>query len=117
MKKFTAALTLLALTATALVAFKPATTAEGITLIVSHDVKDFATWKKAFDTDNELRKGMGLETQAVYTNVDKPNEVTIVFQAPSVEVVKNLMGNPKLKEKQQNAGVISAPVVKLLNKQ
>ncbi len=117
MKKFTVVLSLLVLIATSLVAFKPLSSTEGVTLIVSHDVKDFATWKKAFDTDAKVRKEMGLETEAVYTNAEKPNEVTIVFHATSVEVVKGMVGSAQLKEKMAAAGVISAPVTKMLHKQ
>lgn len=116
MKKFTTILILAVVTATALFAFKPATVGEPVTVIVTHEVKDFDTWKKAFDADNALRLKMGMTTEAVFASVQKPNEVTIIFSNPSLESVNGLIGNPALKEKMQKAGVISEPQFKILYK-
>ncbi len=116
MKKFTAALLLAVLTVTALVAFKPSTTTAGVTVIITHEVKDFATWKKGFEADEPNRKKAGFAMEGLYTSVEKPNEVTIIFSAPSVEAVNGMLSNPDLKASMEKAGVISRPEAKILNK-
>ncbi|MES2628535.1 MAG: hypothetical protein V4616_06150 [Bacteroidota bacterium] len=116
MKKFAAILILAVLSATALVAFKASETTTGVTLIVTHEVKDFATWKKGFDNDEPNRKKAGFMLQAVYTSVEKPNEVTIIFTAPSTEAVNGMLSDPQLKMNMEKAGVISRPEAKILNK-
>jgi hypothetical protein len=87
-----------------------------VTLIVTHAVKDFAEWKKAFDSDGSNRDKAGLQLVGLYTAIDNANMVTIIFNAPSAEMVQGMMGNKDFQEVMHKAGVISAPEVKLLNK-
>ena len=87
-----------------------------VTLIVTHEVKNFADWKKAFESDSSNRDKAGMQLVGLYTALDNGNMVTIIFTAPSPEVVNAMMGNKDFQEVLQKAGVISKPEVKLLNK-
>jgi hypothetical protein len=87
-----------------------------VTLIVTHEVKNFADWKKAFEADGANRANAGFSLVGLYTAIDNGNMVTLIFTCPSMEVVNAMMGNPDFQETMKNAGVISKPDVKLLNK-
>lgn len=87
-----------------------------IKVILSHEVKDFSTWKKGFDSGEPLRTEAGVTTVGVYTSVTNPNHVTVTTEFPSYEAVKGFFSNPALKSDMEKAGVISEPEVKILNK-
>lgn len=87
-----------------------------IKVILSHEVKDLAEWKKGFDAGEPMRVEAGVKTLGVYTSVSNPNHVTISTEFPSIEAVNGFMANPELKAGMEKAGVIGAPEVKILNK-
>lgn len=87
-----------------------------VTVLLSHEVKDFQTWKTGFDNGEALRAAAGVTTNAVYTAVDNPNMVTVSTDFPSAEAVQGFMNNPQLAADMETAGVISRPDVKILQK-
>ncbi len=86
-----------------------------LTVIGSHEVKNFTDWKKAFDADETSRAQAGIKTIGVYKSVEKPNDVTFILEAPSAEIINGMMSSPKFQETMKNAGVINEPTIKLLN--
>ncbi len=46
-------------------------------LIVRHKVKDFATWKKAFDGHAAAQKTAGLSNPRLFRSADDRNEVVL----------------------------------------
>ncbi len=87
-----------------------------VKVIVTHEVKDFAAWKKIFDEDALNRDTADMKVHGVYTAVDNPNKVTIVGEFPNPEAVKGFMDNPALQAAMEKGGVIGMPDVKVLNK-
>ena len=87
-----------------------------VTLIVTHEVKNFSEWKKGYENDGINRQQAGIKDVAIFTSATNPNMVTIIMEAPSMELVNGLMGDAKFQEAMENAGVISVPEVKILNK-
>jgi quinol monooxygenase YgiN len=83
-------------------------------LIISHEVKNFDTWKTAFEAGEPMRAEAGVKIKGVYRSQDNENMVTVISQAPSAEVAKALINNPALKAGMAEAGVISAPEFKIL---
>lgn len=86
------------------------------TAIIQHEVKDFSEWKKIFDADEASRASAGVKLMGLYTSVKDPNHVTMIFEAPNPELYDIMMSDPKRQEDMKKAGVISAPVVAMLNK-
>lgn len=86
-----------------------------VKVILSHEVKDFSNWRKAFDEGERLRSQAGVKTTGVYTSVDNPNLVTVTTEFPSVEVVRGFLSNPELKADMEKGGVIGEAEVKILN--
>ena len=87
-----------------------------ITVIMQHEVKDFENWKKVFDSDEPNRAKAGVKLLGLYTSVKNPNDVTMIFEAPGVEVLEAYTSNPNVQEDMKKAGVISVPVASVLNK-
>lgn len=84
-------------------------------VILTHEVKDFAEWRKVYDRGEPLRTKHGIKMTNVYRSVDNPNQVTLVGECAGVDVVHSFMSNPELKAGMEEAGVISAPEMKVLN--
>ncbi len=87
-----------------------------VTAIIQHEVKNFAEWKKIFDADDPNRAKAGVKLIGLYTSVKNPNDVTMIFEAPSAELYDKMMSDPKRQEDMKKAGVVSAPTATILNK-
>lgn len=87
-----------------------------VTIILQHEVKDFAEWKKAFDEDKPSLASAGVKPLGLYTSFKNPNDVTIIFEAPDAGVFDIVLSDPERQKAIQKAGVISEPVVSILNK-
>ncbi len=84
--------------------------------IIQHQVKEFTAWKKIFDTDVPNLTKAGIKVVGIYRSVKNPNDVTLIFEAPKVELYDIIMSDAKRQEDIKKAGVIGAPVVTFLNK-
>lgn len=83
-------------------------------LHVTHEVKNFADWKKGFDADETNRSAMGVKITGVFTAHDNENLVTVTSEVPSVEAAQGFINNPMLKENMEKAGVVSAPQISIV---
>jgi hypothetical protein len=83
---------------------------------LQHEVKDFTTWKAAFDQDESNRAKAGLKLISLNTSLNNPNDVTAIFEAPNTEAIDAMMSNPDFQETMKNAGVTSAPSIKMAHK-
>ncbi len=84
-------------------------------LVVTHEVKEYSTWKQAFDEGEQMRNDAGLKLVGVFQAADNQNMVTVITEAPNVEVAQGMTTHPELKATMEKAGVISAPEFKVLN--
>ena len=87
-----------------------------VTVVLTHEVKNFSDWKKGFDEDGGNRAVMGLTVIGVYQGVDNPNMVTVISEIASAEAIKGFMANPDMGVIMEKAGVIGQPQVLILNK-
>ena len=85
-----------------------------VTVLMTHEVKDFETWKKGFEEGEGLRAGAGITTNAVYTSVDNENLVTVSVNFPGVEAVHGFVSSPQLAEAMEAAGVLGKPELTIL---
>jgi hypothetical protein len=103
------------LSATALIGLSALAHAGDTIVIVTHEVKDFATWKKGYNADKGNRDKAGFSERFLARDAEKPNVVTIVFEAPNAAAGRAFATNPMLKEVMTKAGVISAPSITIAN--
>ena len=87
-----------------------------VTVIISHECKNYSDWRKVFDADEVNRSKAGFKSTGVYHSADNVNKITIIGEAPSVEAINGFMSNPALKATMEKGGVIGMPEVKILNK-
>jgi heme-degrading monooxygenase HmoA len=84
-------------------------------MLIQHQVKDFAAWKKVFDSSKDLRTSNGELSSQVYHDASDPNKVTVINQWDSLAKAQKFAHSPELKEAMEKAGVVGAPVVSFLN--
>jgi hypothetical protein len=87
-----------------------------VTVIITHEVKDFSEWKKGFDSDETRRAAAGIMITGVYSAADNANNVTVTSEFPNMDVVNGFMNDPNMHEIMEKVGVISQPEVKILNR-
>ena len=83
-------------------------------VVVTHEVKDYATWRKGYDADEGNRKKAGFTVSGVYADVNNANMVTIIGDFASAAAADAFFSSPKLKEVMEAAGVVGKPDIKVL---
>jgi quinol monooxygenase YgiN len=85
-----------------------------VVVIVTHEVKDYNTWRKGYEADELNRKNAGFKVSGVYADVKNPNMVSVIGEFPNAAAAEAFTTSPKLKEVMEKAGVIGKPDVKVL---
>jgi quinol monooxygenase YgiN len=80
-------------------------------IILQHFVRDFDTWKPAFDEHESVRAKHGCLGHTVYRSEDDPNDVTVITSWPSRERAEEFLQDPSLREAMERGGVVSEPRV------
>jgi quinol monooxygenase YgiN len=78
-------------------------------LIIRHEVRDYAAWKRAFDGHANARGTAGVIGHAVSRSVRNPDVVVIYLQAESLEALRAFAAAPDVKAVMAAAGVVGAP--------
>ena len=84
-------------------------------ILIQHKVKDFATWKKVFDSVKELRTSSGELSAQVFRDADDPNQVTVLNKWDSVANAQKFAHSPELRAAMEKAGVDGPPAIHFLN--
>jgi heme-degrading monooxygenase HmoA len=84
-------------------------------VLVQHQVKDYAAWKKVFDSAFDLRKSSGEVSVQIYHDASDPNKVTIMNKWNSLENAQKFVHSPELMSTMEKAGVVGAPTITFLN--
>jgi len=77
--------------------------ADAVLVIVSHEVADFAQWKKNFDAGRANREKAGLKERYVMRDAAKPSAVIVVLETSSVEAAKKFAADPAFNERVKKA--------------
>jgi quinol monooxygenase YgiN len=84
-------------------------------MLIQHQVKDFAAWKKTFDSHAGLRASNGELSAQIFHDSQDPNSVTVINKWNSLEDAQKFAHSPELKSAMETAGVLGAPSVLFLN--
>jgi quinol monooxygenase YgiN len=84
-------------------------------ILIHHQVKDYAAWKKVFDSSIDLRKSNGELSAQVYRDASDPNKVTTLNKWNSLENAQKFAHSPELKAAMEKAGVVGQPNVSFVN--
>jgi len=85
------------------------------TMMVQHKVKNFAEWKKVYDSVAGLRASNGELSDQIYCDSSDANKLTIVFKWNSLANAQKWAQSPELKAAMEKAGVDGAPSISFLN--
>jgi hypothetical protein len=85
-----------------------------VVVVVTHEVKDYNSWRKGFDADELNRKNAGFNIWSVYADVKNPNMVSVIGDFPNAAAADAFTTSPKLKEVMEKAGVVGKADVKVL---
>jgi hypothetical protein len=83
-------------------------------VIVRHKVKDFVSWKKAFDDHAQARGTAGLSNARLFRSVDDLSEIVILLDTDDIAKATQFISSPDLKSAMAEAGVIDNPDVFVL---
>ena len=84
-------------------------------ILVQHTVKDYAEWKKVFDSAKDLRTSSGEISAQVYRDASDPNKITVMNKWDSMANAQKVVQSPEMKAAMEKAGVVGAPAVYFLN--
>ena len=84
-------------------------------MLVQHKVKDFANWKKVYDSQAALRTSSGELSDQIYHNASDPNQLVLIFKWDSVENAQKFAHSPELKAAMEKAGVEGPPAITFLS--
>lgn len=79
-------------------------------------VEDYATFKKTFDSKEDMRQAAGAVSSTVYQSVDDPNEIVVQVEFPTADAAKAFSTSDGLRNAIQQAGVQGQPRILVVNK-
>ena len=83
------------------------------TLVVRHQVDDYAAWRGVYDSLEPLRVQHGCTGARVLTLTDDGNDVLITHDFPTTEQAAAFAGDPDLKAGMARAGVAGPPQIEI----
>lgn len=86
------------------------------TLFVRHQIRDFDTWKQAYDAFQPTAQTMGITSGTVYVGATDPNDVTVTHDFATLEAAQAFAGSDALREAMGRAGLAGAPTIWFTNK-
>ena len=83
-------------------------------MLVQHHVKEFAAWKKVYDSLAGFRHSSGELSDQIYHDAGDPNKLTLVFKWDSLANAQKWAQSPDLKAAMEKAGVDGTPAISFL---
>ncbi len=84
-------------------------------MLVQHHVKDYAAWKKVYDSSKGLRTSNGELSDQIFRDASDPNKLTLLFKWNSLANAQKYANSPELKAAMEKAGVDGPPSIYFLN--
>ena len=83
-------------------------------ILIQHTVKDYAEWKKVFDSNATMRKSFGELSYQIYRDSIDANKLTIMNKWDSLANAQKFAHAPELKAAMEKAGVEGMPNISFL---
>jgi hypothetical protein len=78
-------------------------------MVAEFSVKDYATWRRAFDAYEAKRVASAITNPLVYRNADATNDLLVLSQVADVPKARQMMSSDDLRKTMQDAGVLTMP--------
>ena len=88
-------------------------------MLVRSKVRDFKTWKPAYDAHQPVRLDAGLTEKYLLRSADDANEIVILFEvqdSAGSQSSEAFTASADLRERMQESGVIDKPDIYFLNR-
>jgi quinol monooxygenase YgiN len=85
-----------------------------VNVLIHHKVKDFGSWKAAFDSAFMFRKDGGEVSFRIYHGVSDPNDITLWFEWESAAAAEKFVQSEELVRQMKLAGVEGKPDVSIV---
>ena len=79
------------------------------TLLVRHEVEDYAAWRSVYDGLDGLRKEHGCTGDEVMVDPADKQDLFIIHRFPTLQQAQSFAGSSELREGMGQAGVKGAP--------
>ena len=83
------------------------------TLIVRHQVEDYAAWRAVYETVEGLRGQHGCTGAEVMVDPGDKQDVFVLHRFPTVEQAQAFAGSNELREAMGRAGVVGPPRIEI----
>ncbi len=83
-------------------------------VLIKHRVKEFSTWKTAFDDHKQTRKAATLADLYTLRDVEDSNHVVLLFKAEDMTKARAFAASAELKDAMKAAGVKGKPDIYFL---
>jgi len=80
-------------------------------ILVHHRVKDYPTWKRAFDESEYPRRENGIKGGCISSSISDPNELFVHLEVEDPERARKFIESPSMRTAMREAGVIGTPEV------
>jgi quinol monooxygenase YgiN len=81
---------------------------------VQHKVRDYDTWKTAFDGFHATRKSAGEKSYHIWHTEDDPNDLSLLFEWENAESAHSFMTSSALKNAMHEACLLEHPQIDFL---
>jgi hypothetical protein len=81
-------------------------------LTIHHRVKNYATWRKGYDADEQNRLSAGLTNGKVFHNPENENDVVVIVDVADVAKARAWFNSTDVKAVMQKSGVLGAPSIR-----
>jgi hypothetical protein len=81
-------------------------------LTIHIKVKDYATWRPAYDGQEKSRLSAGVTNGRVFRNAQDANDIVILQDVADVAKARTWLGSDDLKATMQKGGVVGTPNVR-----
>ncbi len=83
------------------------------TMVVTHDVEDYAAWREGYDRAQDLRDEHGCTDARVLRHADDGNRITVLHDFDSIDAARGFAEDPTLAQLMKEAGVVGPPQIDL----
>ena len=80
-----------------------------VTMIVRHQVGDYATWRSVYESVEDLRQQYGCFGAEVLVDPDDKQDVFVLHRFPTLDQARGFAGSDELREAMARAGVAGPP--------
>ena len=77
-----------------------------IHMLCRNRVRDFAKWKRVFDSHAQAHRGAGLTLTQLWRSVDNPRNVFFLFEVSDIDRARKFIGAAEADEASRGAGAI-----------